>query len=324
MLKRRYVLAMILVISLIFAMAPAQSEAPAGGIAADAVAIEPDIAGGAAPEETVIDPGELPAYVQWLLDVAIGELGYTEGPNNLTKYGEWFGDPNAAWCAEFLGWCVDQVDSRHSVALLTQVYPKYSGQNTGRDWFIAQGRFIYRKGNCPGWGYQWLLGETTLMKKNDYIPRPGDWVFFSYNEAGDTEHVALVEYAARDAAGNVVIHVIEGNNPSRVQRSRYYLDHSQVLGFGTPVVAAGTTIRSGNRGEAVRALQEKLNALGFLEENHITGAYGGNTKSAVAAFQRTLPGKSASGIADMDTQIAIDNLLAKKEFDTAETWLVTD
>ena len=47
------------------------------------------------------------SFVPQLLAVAEGELGYTEGSNNLTKYGTWAGDPNAAWCAEFICWCVN-------------------------------------------------------------------------------------------------------------------------------------------------------------------------------------------------------------------------
>ena len=290
----------------------------------EAVYMESDVAEGTYGGEMLLDAGEFPEYVPLLLDMAIGELGYTEGPNNLTKYGEWNGDPNAAWCAEFLCWCVQQVDDANSLELLTKVYPHYSGQNTGRDWFITQGRFVYRKGNCPGWGYQWILGGSQMMKKNDYIPRPGDWVFFSYNEAGDTEHVAMIEYTARDTEGNIILHVIEGNNPSSVQRNRYYLDNSQVLGFGTPVRRVGTTMRSGNQGEGVLNLQENLHELGFLAEQHKTGTYGGNTKSAVVAFQKTMEGKSATGIADMETQIAIANLIVKKQFNAAETWLVTE
>ncbi len=274
--------------------------------------------------ETPIDPGEVPEFARRLLDVAIGELGYAEGARSYTKYGEWAGEPNAEWCAEFLCWCVDQTDKQFGTTLFEKVYPNYSGQNTGRDWFIARGRFVFRKGNCPDWGYQWLLGESRLMKKNDYIPRPGDWVFFSYNEAGDTEHVAMVEYAARDARGNVVLHVIEGNNPSTVQRNRYSLNNSQVLGFGACQDVVGTTMRGGNRGDKVLQLQKDLCRLGFLEEKHQTGTFGGNTKSAVAAFQRTMEGKSATGIADMDTQTAIWNAIGELEFNTPDTWLVEE
>lgn len=276
-------------------------------------------------DETRIEEGERPDFVEKLLDIARGELGYTEGANNFTKYGVWSGDPNAAWCAEFVCWCVDQVDQQYGTELLNVVYPNYSGQNTGRDWFIKRGRFVYRKGNCPNWGYQWLRGSDHLMTKNEYIPRSGDLVFFSYNEAGDTEHVALVEYCAYDSEGNVIIHVIEGNNPSAVQRNRYSLNNSQVLGFGTCENVADTTMRSGNSGDKVLWLQEALNALGLLEERHLTGSYGGNTKQAVADFQKEyMEGKAANGIADRETQQLIEAMLDEIQYNDPDSWLVEE
>ena len=275
--------------------------------------------------ETIIDPGELPPYVQLLLDVAAAEIGYTEGPNNLTKYGQWSGDANAAWCAEFVCWCVNQVDERFGTHLLNEVYPNYSGQNTGRDWFIKRGRFVYRRGNCPGWGYQWLRGSDHLMTKNEYIPRPGDLIFFSYNEAGDTEHVALVEYCAYDSQGEVIVHVIEGNNPSAVQRSRYRLSNSQVLGFGACEDVVDTTMRSGNRGDKVLWLQQALNRLGLLEDRHLTGSFGSNTRGAVMEFQeRHMLDKTVTGIADRETQQEIERQLNEMLFNDPDSWLVEE
>ena len=132
--------------------------------------------------EQVIDPVyPVPDYVEWLLDVARGELGYKEQSGGVTKYGAWAGDPAAEWCAEFLCWCVDQVDKQMATHLLTQQYPYYTGNNTGRDWFLKKGRYVARTGTVPGWGAQWYPGDTALMEKNSYVPQPGDWVFFSTN-----------------------------------------------------------------------------------------------------------------------------------------------
>lgn len=282
------------------------------------------IAAACAQAETVIDHGESPDFVQALLAVAEGELGYVEGGNNYSKYGVWSGDPNAAWCAEFICWCVDQLDQQQGTQLLTTVYPKYSGQNTGRDWFIKRGRFLYRKAVCPDWGYQWMKGSDRYLRKNEYIPRPGDLMFFSYNEAGDTEHVALVEYCTRNEYGEVIIHVIEGNNPDRVQRNTYPLDNSQVLGFGLCQDLADTVMRFGNEGDKVLALQQDLHALGYLEERHITGIYGSNTKKAVMAFQDRLNETTSMGIADRVTQQAIEQAIYEKMLEAPETWLVTE
>ncbi|MEG1967586.1 MAG: CHAP domain-containing protein [Clostridia bacterium] len=284
-----------------------------------------DVLGEDAASETILEQGERPDFVERILNVARGELGYTEQANNLTKYGEWAGDPNAAWCAEFVCWCVDQADQLYGTDLLGTLYPKYSGQNTGRDWFIKRGRFVYRKGFCPGWGYQWLRNSKQLMKKNDYIPRSGDWVFFSYNEKGDTEHVAMIEYCAVDKSGNVIMHVIEGNNPSKVQRNSYFLNSSQVLGFGVCENVAGTTMRSGNRGDAVLWLQQSLGTLGLLEERHMTGAFGGNTRRAVIRFQSEyMENKSGTGLADRETQQALAAELEALHNSQPDTWLVEE
>jgi len=275
--------------------------------------------------ETRIDFGQPLPFVTQLLEVAEKEIGYVEGQNNYTKYGKWSGDPNAAWCAEFVCWCVDQVDQQQGTKLLTTVYPKYSGQNTGRDWFIKRGRFVYRKGNCPDWGYQWMRGDDHYLTKNEYIPRPGDLIFFSYNEAGDTEHVALVEYCSYDSNGEVIIHVIEGNNPSSVQRNRYRLDNSQVLGFGLCENLVDTTMRSGNRGDKVLWLQESLNKLGLLQERHLTGGFGGNTKKAVMQFQTEyMRGKTPNGIADRETQQELERQLEIQLFNDPDSWLVVE
>jgi len=219
-------------------------------------------------------------------------------------------------------WCVDQADQRYGYSLLNNVYPNYGGQNVGRNWFITRGRFVYRKGNCPDWGYQWLKGSDHLLTKNEYIPHPGDLVFFSYNKAGDTEHVALVEYCAKDGNGDVYIHVIEGNNPSSVQRNRYALNNSQVLGFGTCEDLVDTTIRYGCSGDKVLLLQKRLTTLGYLAEADQTGTFGSNTKAAVAAYQQTMNGQPVTGIADRNTQQAIEAELMQMEFNSPDSWLV--
>lgn len=273
----------------------------------------------------ILPQPEPPDFVPLLLDVARAELGYVEGGNNYSKYGEWSGDPNAAWCAEYVCWCVNQTDLRHGLSLLNQVYPNYSGQNTGKEWFIARGRFLFRKGVCPDWGPQWFHGADRNMMKNEYQPRSGDLIFFSYNEAGDTEHVALVEFCARHGDGQVYVHVLEGNNPDRVQRKYYALDDSQVLGYGLCEDLIGTTMRFGNTGDKVSALQQALYELGYLEEKHLTGTYGSNTRAAVANFQYdAMYEDHPNGIANLYTQQAIADLLEKKRYNSPESWLVTE
>lgn len=275
--------------------------------------------------ETLLEDSERPEYVKWLLEVAENELGYSEGKGGYTKYGEWAGDPCASWCAEFVCWCVNRVDELYRTELLNSVYPKWSGQNTGKNWFIREGRFVFRKGNCPEWGYQWSKNANHYLKKNEYIPHAGDLVFFSYNEAGDTEHVALIEYCTRREDGEIILHVIEGNNPDTVQRNAYKLNNSQVLGFGLPVDLVDTVMRPGNSGAKVQCLQQMLFDLAFLSEKDITGTYGSNTRLAVSQYQKTIMNKNTNiGITDRETYQSIENAWNEQLDNAPDTWLVMD
>lgn len=275
-------------------------------------------------EETVLAPAyPVPEYVNWLLDVARSELGYTEGRDGYSKYGEWAGDPYAQWCAEFLCWCVDQVDRQHNTQLLQNVYPLYSGTNTGRDWFLRAGRYIARTGFVPDWGSQWYTGEEDKMASASYIPQPGDWVFYSFDSAGNTSHVALVEYCTQASDGTVTVHTIEGNMPDRVQRASHDLTDWRVLGYGTVYDLADIVLTGGCKGVKVERLQRQLSYLGYLEPQYVSGEYGPSTAQAVRAFQEAT-GKTPTGIANHHTQLTLHEMYIQKYWQDDSNFLVLE
>ncbi len=278
----------------------------------------------AAASETVIPPAwEVPEEIQNLLDIAAGEVGYREGAHGYSKYGEWAGDPYAQWCAEYLCWCVDQVDQRYGTQLLNHQYPLYSGSNTGKNWFIRQGRYVVRWGNLDGWGYQWLKGEDHFLSTGDYIPQPGDWVFFTWDSDQNTDHVAMVEYCTRSADGDVTIHVLEGNTPVSVKRATYPLTYNRILGYGTVRDVADVTMRGWCQGEKVRLLQENLIYLAYLPEGSADGLYGEATAEAVRTFQAASNLKQ-TGVADMATQRALQEAVDTAVDNDPATWLIVD
>ena len=266
----------------------------------------------------------VPDYVTHLLEIASGEVGYTEEEHGRTKYGEWIGDPYCQWCAEFQCWCVDQVDQRYGTSLLKNVYPLYSGSNEGRAWFVQAGRYVIRKGEVEGWGYEWLKGETSFISSGDYIPQPGDWVFFTWTSDDDTDHVAMVEYCTRDTdTGEILIHVIEGNAPSSVARNTYELNYGRILGYGTVHDAADITMHFGNKGEKVRQLQEKLIYIGLLDPLYENGTFGNATYDALRTFQLEWDLRPL-GLANMSTQRKLDEVCRQKYENTPSTWIVTE
>lgn len=275
-------------------------------------------------EDERIEPAwPVPDYVEHLIQVASEEVGYRED-HGRTKYGEWAGDPAAQWCAEFQCWCVDQVDQRWGTSLLRNVYPFYTSSNTGRNWFIRAGRYVVRKGKVDGWGYEWLKGQSSYLSSGDYIPQPGDWVFFNWSGGTDTEHVALIEYCTRNtASGRTLIHVIEGNKPSAVARDVYELNDPSILGYGTVHDVADITMCFGTQGEKVRQLQEKLAYLGWLDASYVTGRFGDSTVEAVRAYQ-TAHRLTASGIANMKTQQLLESEFSGLYKNDPDIWAVVD
>ncbi len=265
----------------------------------------------------------VPPEVTALLDAARGEIGYAEARDGTTKYGRWMGDPAAQWCAEFLCWSVAQAEEKMGARLLEVRFPLYGAKNTGRDWFMAQGRYVARTGFVDGWGSQWFTGESTQMKSGSYVPQPGDWVFFSFTRSGDTTHAAVVEKCMADACGEVFVQVIEGNNPDKVQRAAYSLSDWRIQGYGTVRDVADIVLRGGNSGQKVRVLQSRLHVLGMLTQADVTGTYGSRTQEAVRAFQM-LRSLNPTGIANQQTQLELTEYANRWLRDHTEFWTVDD
>ena len=275
-------------------------------------------------EDERIEPAwPVPDYVEHLLQVASEEVGYTED-HGRTKYGTWAGDPAAQWCAEFLCWCVDQVDQRWNTSLLRNVYPFYTSSNTGLRWFLRAGRYVVRKGKVEGWGYQWLKGQSSFIRSGDYVPQPGDWVFFNWSGGTDTQHVAMVEYCSRDLnTAKISVHVIEGNNPDSVKRNIYELNSLSIMGYGTVHDVADITMSFGNQGEKVRILQERLSYLGYLNSENVSGRFGDSTAEGLRAWQSD-HGLTANGIANMKTQQLLEEEYTTRYANDPGVWSVVD
>jgi hypothetical protein len=261
-----------------------------------------------------------PEYVNLLIDIANEELGYTEKNDGSTKYGAWYGDAKAEWCAEFLCWCVNEVDNRHGTNLLKEKYPLYGATNIGLNWFLQKGRYVSRTGSVNGWGSQWYIESQENIGLNEYIPQPGDWAFFSYTPSGDTTHVAMVEQVVKRDDG-IYIQVFEGNNPDKVQKALYSISDWRILGYGTVFDIADIAMRKGNEGDKVRTLQNKLVALNLLANNNVSGVFDASTENSIKHFQMDNQ-LSTTGIADKETQLLL-NAKFKTDMNEENTfWIV--
>lgn len=135
-----------------------------------------------------------------IVGVAQTQVGYSEGYNSYTKYGDWYGLPNSDWCAMFVSWCANQAGVDNSV------FPSFALCSAGCDWFIKQGRFHY---------------------SGSYAPQAGDLIF--YASYGNIYHVGLV--TGSDGSN---VYSIEGNYNEQVSNVSYSLGYGDILGYASP------------------------------------------------------------------------------------------
>lgn len=116
---------------------------------------------------------------------------------------------------------------------------------------------------------------------------------------------------------------MEGNNPDKVQRAQYAISDWRILGYGTVHDVADLVLRGGNEGKKVRSLQEKLNLVGLLGAEAVTGLYGQKTADAVRSFQIDHD-LTPTGIANRETQRQLDQYVEQWKDSHNEYWIVED
>lgn len=138
------------------------------------------------------------------LKVLRSQLGYTEGSNNNTKFGRWYGLNLQPWCAMFVSWCAAK-------ARVTSIVPKHAYTPAGAQWFKSRNQ----------WGHK---------------PRVGAIVYYDTAGLGRISHVGVVEKVFRDGSW----YAIEGNTNAagsregRIVRRQKRTTTGRRGGFGYP------------------------------------------------------------------------------------------
>ena len=138
--------------------------------------------------------------------VALSQLGNVGGQ----PYWSWYGfNSRVEWCACFVSWCANECGY-----LDAGVIPKTAGCISGSNWFKDRG----------------------LWQDNSYEPRPGDIIYFDWNNKGSSgpqdglaDHVGIVEKVE-----NGMVYTVEGNSGDSCRENRYAIGHYEIYGYGTP------------------------------------------------------------------------------------------
>lgn len=218
-------------------------------------------------EKPVEEKKENPADV--VIQIAESQVGYHEGANNHTKYGDELHaiqprnmDKNAAWCDAFVDWCILQMCKR-----------------------FGYGADMAREVLCGDFD-DYTYASVALYKKAGrwtQAPAKGYQIFF-----GGSGHTGIVT----DVSGGKV-YTIEGNKSDAVRRCSYSVGAGNIIGYGRPKYELITgsvvdseeeydmpLIKKGSKGKAVKVLQVILGGL------TVDGDFGWKTRNATINFQK--------------------------------------
>jgi hypothetical protein len=180
-----------------------------------------------------------------LTEIADGYLGYTEGPNNDTPFGKWYGLNNQPWCAMAVSKIL------HEAGVLSE----YSNKKKGH-------------ASCD----EWL---KHLTKNNQLVPigqaQRGDLVFFQFDADAQPDHVGIVKYHNKALK---YVKVWEGNTSADTRGSQSNGDgfYLKKRGYGTIMAVARPNTTKGAKNEP-RAAQSN--------NQDLPKSSGGSSRSAL-------------------------------------------
>ena len=148
--------------------------------------------------------------VDVLISIAKAEVGYHEGANNHTKYGDEMHaiqpsnmDKNAAWCDAFVDWCILQLC-----------------------YAFGYGPEMARKVLCGDFDDYTYFSVNHYKKAKRWTTKPGVGyqIFF-----GGTGHTGIVYKVT-----STKVYTIEGNKSDEVRYCEYNINDSRIIGYGMP------------------------------------------------------------------------------------------
>ncbi|MSA02010.1 CHAP domain-containing protein [Lactonifactor sp. BIOML-A3] len=138
-----------------------------------------------------------------IVTVALSQVGNVGGE----PYWSWYGfSSRVEWCACFVSWCANECGY-----IEAGVIPKFAA--------------------CASQGVPWFQ-ERGLWQDNSYEPRPGDIIFFDWDDGGQdgsSDHVGIVEKVE-----NGRVYTIEGNSGDSCRQNSYPVGYYEIYGYGTP------------------------------------------------------------------------------------------
>ena len=197
-----------------------------------------------------------------IVEIAQSQVGYVEGANNRTKYGEWYGMQDE-WCDIFVSWCA------HEAGISTDIIPKEAYVPSTANWFSE--RHLYKP------SFSW--GGT-------YEARSGDLILFDWDRNSTSDHIGIVERVEGRR-----IYTIEGNRENKVKRCEYDAYDVRIRAYCTPkyeeeeVEEPMKIYKNGTTPEPIYSDTKLTHQIGYLNPHETCDCYGIYQERAVVRYK---------------------------------------
>ena len=169
------------------------------------------------------------SLVDRMLYMAAVEIGRSDS--------RYFNGYTGAWCHRFADWL-----AMHA-GLPKDRIPNTSGCGKGIVWFATDaesGGFFFKspdhkKRMIHKYAALKALDTSLTAAERNYVPQPGDYVYFRWSNA--TSSVTVSHVGIVMVVEDSLLMTVEGNAGSKVGERIYDLDDPQIVGFGRPIYA---------------------------------------------------------------------------------------
>ena len=198
------------------------------------------------------------------------QLGIRENPSGSNKvkyntdyYGRAVSGSNYPWCCVFLWWVYKECG-------LSNLF--YGGNKTA---------------SC-----QTLMDYYIRKKQFSKVPKVGSIAFFQFDKDPQSDHVGIVVEVATNTVTTIEGNTAIGNDSNGGEVMQRVRNKSLILGYAYPYDEEDDTtvnielelLKSGCKGDSVKALQILLNGFGY-NCGTVDGDFGSKTLKAVKQFQ---------------------------------------
>lgn len=154
----------------------------------------------------------------------------------------YFNGYSGEWCHRFADWLT------MNAGMPMDMIPNHSNCGAGMVWFLnnlKSGGFYFKNAahkarfisNYEAVNY---LDPELTTAEEAYVPSPGDYIYFRWNNAANSvnvSHVGIVETVSESS-----LTTWEGNSGDKVVNRTFALNDAQIVGYGKPDYAAVTQL----------------------------------------------------------------------------------